>query len=62
MLKIENTPLTEDELDAFTKDLMEDPRRRKHVDKVNKACEVLPSRSYHFDTMRHEMEKFVEDF
>ena len=56
MLKIENTPLTEEELNAFTKDLMEDPRRRKHVDKINKACEVLPSRSYHFDTMRHEME------
>ena len=43
MLKIENTPLSEEELDAFTKDLETDPRRVAFVDKVNLTVEVMPS-------------------
>ena len=56
MFKIENSPLTDEELNALTKEIMEDPRRRKYVDKFNKVSEVLASKPSNFDAMRHEME------
>ena len=59
--KIENTPLTEEELNEHARDILSDPRRVKYVEAITNAIEVLPSREHHFDTMKHEIEQYKEN-
>ena len=62
MLKMENTPMSEEELDQFCKELFKDPRRSAYAAKLTQASDVVPSRPSAFDTMRIEIEQYIEDF
>ena len=59
---MEKTPMSDEELDQFCKELFQDPRRSAYAAKLTQASNVVPSRPSAFDTMLVEMEQYVEDF